>query len=243
MEPAVGRIFLDCSARRLTELAARLDDCLSRLDEEQIWMRGGDNQNAAGNLALHLAGNVRQWIVAGVGGAPDVRGRDAEFAAREGLPAGELRARLAAIVRQAAAVIAAVPAARLAERVQIQGYEVTVLEAIYHVVEHFAQHSGQIVFLTKALTGDDLGYYAHLTNAAHGRQTPWRTHSCVPRRDSSRRQNRPRQECRGGRQECLRYENSYNGRLRLRGCEWALSQSTPCQENAWRFSRPTSGRS
>jgi uncharacterized damage-inducible protein DinB len=172
VEPALDRIFLDCSARRLTQLASRIDDCLSRLGDERIWMRGGENQNAAGNLVLHLAGNLRQWIVAGVGGAPDARDRDAEFAAREGATAGELRERLAAIVREAAAAIAAVPAARLAGRVRIQGYEVTVLEAIYHVVEHFAQHTGQIIFLTKALTGDDLGYYAHLTKATHGRQTP-----------------------------------------------------------------------
>lgn len=172
MEPALDRIFLDCSARRLTQLASRLDDCLSRLSDEQIWIRGGDNQNAAGNLVLHLAGNLRQWIVAGVGGAPDVRDRDAEFSVREGATAGELRALLTAVVHESATTIAAVPAARLAERLHVQGYEVTVLEAIYHVVEHLAQHTGQIIFLTKALTGADLAYYAHLAKATHGRPTP-----------------------------------------------------------------------
>jgi uncharacterized damage-inducible protein DinB len=107
-----------------------------------------------------------------VGGAPDVRDRDAEFAAREGAPPAELRERLAAAVREATAVISSVPAPRLLERIRIQGYDVTVLEAIYHVVEHFAQHTGQIIFLTKALTGADLAYYAHLTKSAHGRPTP-----------------------------------------------------------------------
>ena len=162
METALDRIFLDCSVRRLDELAGRIDDCLSRLGDGHIWSRGGANENAVGNLVLHLAGNVRQWILAGVGGAPDLRDRDAEFAARAGAGADELRRLLGGTVREASAVIAAVPAARLAEPLTIQGYRVTVLEAIYHVVEHFAQHTGQIVFATKAATGADLGYYAHL---------------------------------------------------------------------------------
>ncbi len=172
MEHASDRLFLDCSVRRLNQLASRIDDCLGRLDDSQVWFRGSENQNAVGNLVLHLTGNVRQWIVSGVGGSPDVRERDAEFAARGGAGVEELRERLGSTVREAAAAIAGVPPARLAERLRIQGYDVTLLEAIYHVVEHFAQHTGQIVFATKAATGEDLGYYAHLSRAGHGRETP-----------------------------------------------------------------------
>jgi uncharacterized damage-inducible protein DinB len=106
---------------------------------------------------------VRQWIVAGVGQQPDVRDRDAEFDARGGFAPAELMARLRETVEQAAAVIGAVSAERLAARVVIQGYEVSVLEAIYHVVEHFSHHTGQILFATKALTGEDLGFYRHLS--------------------------------------------------------------------------------
>jgi uncharacterized damage-inducible protein DinB len=172
MEPALDRIFLECSARRLNQLASRIDDCLGRMGAEQIWFRGGENQNAIGNLVLHLAGNVRQWIVSGVGGTADVRDRDAEFAARGGTGTRELRDRLGGAVREASGVLAALAPGRLGERVRIQGYEVTVLEAIYHVVEHFAQHTGQIIFATKAARGEDLGYYAHLSRAAHGEKTP-----------------------------------------------------------------------
>ena len=172
VEPALESIFLDCSVRRLNQLAARIDDCVGRLSTEQLWFRGGQNQNAAGNLVLHLAGNLRQWIVSGVGGAPDARDRDAEFAARGGFGAQELRDRLGAAVSEAGAVIAVLPPARLAAHVRIQGYEVTVLEAIYHVVEHFAQHTGQIIFAAKAATGADLGYFAHLSQSAHGQKTP-----------------------------------------------------------------------
>ncbi len=175
MTPAIGRIFVDCSIRTLIQLGSRVQDCLERIGDDHVWARGGPNENAIGNIVLHLCGNVRQWIVAGVGGAPYVRQRDAEFAAREGAGARELAAQLDGAVRDATAVLEEISGSRLAERVQIQGYDTTVLEAIYHVVEHFAQHTGQIIFATKALTGDDLGYYAYLGKSAdrtHGEKTP-----------------------------------------------------------------------
>jgi uncharacterized damage-inducible protein DinB len=168
-----GRIFLDFSARKLELLGGRIESCLDRLNGEQIWARGGENENAVGNLALHLAGNVRQWIVSGVGGTPYVRERDAEFAARGGASAAELKERLRVVVVEAVAVIDGLRAERLTERVTIQKYEQSVLEAIYHVVEHFSMHTGQIQFATKMLTGADLEFYAHLrTAAAHGEKTP-----------------------------------------------------------------------
>jgi uncharacterized damage-inducible protein DinB len=167
------RLFLDCSTRRLEQSFSRIEACLGRLSEEQVWARGSENENAIGNLVLHLAGNVRQWIVSGVGGAPDTRDRDGEFSARGGSSIPELKERLRGIVGEAAAAIGAVTPERLAERVVIQKYELSVLEAIYHVVEHFSLHTGQIIFATKMLTGSDMGFYSHLrSSTAHGRKTP-----------------------------------------------------------------------
>jgi uncharacterized damage-inducible protein DinB len=172
MEQTLDRIFLDFSEKKLRQLAGRIEDCLSRLTIEQIWARGQENENAIGNLVLHLCGNVRQWIIAGLGGRPDIRARDREFAARGEIEPGELAERLKAIVEEAAGVIAEA-APRLTERVTIQKYDITILEAIAHVVEHFSQHTGQIIFATKMLTGQDLGYYKHLkTSIAHGEKTP-----------------------------------------------------------------------
>jgi uncharacterized damage-inducible protein DinB len=165
-------IFVQFSADKLTQLSTRIIDCLARLSPEQIWMRGGDHENAIGNLVLHLCGNVRQWIGSGVGGQADVRMRDAEFAARGGLEAAELRERLTAVVAGAAEIIRTLPAGRLTERIRVQGYDVSVLEAIYHVVEHFSGHTGQIIFATKLLTGDDLGFYRHISQPAHAERVP-----------------------------------------------------------------------
>ena len=141
------------------------------LTEEQIWARGGQNENAVGNLVLHLTGNIRQWIVAGVGGQPDIRQRDAEFAARAA-PRSDLAARFHNTVAEAAGILETLPPERLPERLAVQGYHVTVLEAIYSVVEHFSGHTGQIVYAAKMLTGEDLGYYRHLSNPAHAERTP-----------------------------------------------------------------------
>jgi uncharacterized damage-inducible protein DinB len=160
------RVFLDFSARKLEQLAGRIDDCLGRLDQEQVWRRGSEAENSVGNLVLHLCGNLRQWIGAGVAGLPDD-----EFAARGGIEPAELRERLAAAVHEAAGTIRGLGEERLLEPVEVQRYKLTVLEAVYHAVEHFAQHAGQILFATKQMTKRDLGYYRHLQPKAEHRET------------------------------------------------------------------------
>ena len=169
----LSRILTDYSARKLGLLTGRIDVCLGKLTEEQVWARGGENENAVGNLVLHLCGNVRQWIVSGIGGASDVRQRDTEFAARGGTSIEDLKERLRSTVEEASKVVESLTPNRLTERVTIQNYEASVAEAVIHVLEHFSMHTGQILFVTKMLTGEDLGFYAHLrTAAAHSHKTP-----------------------------------------------------------------------
>src|SRR6266446_4183354 len=96
--------FLTFSAEKLMQLMGRIDACVQKLTPEQIWMRADANQNAVGNLLLHLNGNVRQWILHGVGGQADVRDRDAEFAAQGGI-APELLARLRMTVEEGVALL------------------------------------------------------------------------------------------------------------------------------------------
>lgn len=174
MPPALDRQFIGHSINKLRQYDQRIATCVGGLTADQIWVRGGDNENAVGNLVLHLCGNVRQWIVSGVGGRADIRDRDAEFDARGGVASAELIRRLHATVEEATTVLEGVTADRLAERTTVQKYDVSVLEAVYHVVEHFAMHTGQIIFATKMLTGTDLEFYKHLrTTAAHNHKTPW----------------------------------------------------------------------
>jgi uncharacterized damage-inducible protein DinB len=148
--------FLDVSCRRLGQMTEYLVACVKKLTDEQIWQRHGAYENAVGNLVLHLCGNARQWIMHGVGGAPDVRVRDKEFSADGGMSGAELIALFEQTMDEAKRVIAGVPAELMTERVHPQGRDVSVLEAIYQVVGHVQQHVGQIILLTKQMLGTDL---------------------------------------------------------------------------------------
>jgi uncharacterized damage-inducible protein DinB len=159
---SVESLFLKSAVEKLEEYRGRIEVCLGKLDETQIWARGGENENAIGNLVLHLAGNVRQWIVCSLGGNPVDRDRDSEFDARGGFTTTQLSARLRGTVDAAVAVIERLTTEQLTRTYEIQIYKVSGVEAVCHVVEHFAHHAGQIIFVTKMLTRTDLGFYSHL---------------------------------------------------------------------------------
>ena len=129
------------------------------LSEDAIWWRANEGSNSIGNLMLHLAGNVRQWIVSGVGGATDVRQRSTEFRARGGKEKAALLAHLTAAVGDVDAVLARLSPDELLRERTIQGRSVTVFEAVYHVVEHFSTHTGQIILIAKVHAGDKVKFY------------------------------------------------------------------------------------
>src|SRR5438876_11140845 len=79
-----GAAFLAQSREYLTgHYLPKIGAAIGRLAEADLWWRPNEASNSIGNLMLHLAGNIRQWIVSGVGGAPDERDRAAEFARRD----------------------------------------------------------------------------------------------------------------------------------------------------------------
>jgi uncharacterized damage-inducible protein DinB len=168
----VEQAFIDWALRKLNQSHERVQSCAARLTDEQMWWRGGANENAMGNLILHLCGNMNQWIGTGVAGKPDTRDRDSEFDAQAGISRDELMKQLAETVAETVRLIGALPHDQLTEPLNpVQDYHVTKLEAIGHVVEHFGYHTGQIVFLTKALTHADLGFYGHLRGPGVHRET------------------------------------------------------------------------
>jgi len=136
----------------------RILECLKMLSDEDIWWRPHSTSNSAGNLALHLSGNVRQWIISGLGGEPDRRERDKEFAERGPMARRALEARLRGTVVEAGKVLEELDTHKLIHVYSIQGFRVTGLEAVAHVVEHFAYHTGQIIYITKLRLGEDLGF-------------------------------------------------------------------------------------
>jgi uncharacterized damage-inducible protein DinB len=137
----------------------KIERCFERLSDEQIWQRPNAEANSIGNLVLHLSGNLRQWIVCGVGEASDSRNRSEEFAERRMIPRDELLNRIRQTVSEADRALAQMELSVLLEQRLIQSCEVKVLDAIFHAVEHFSMHTGQIIMLTKMVTGSDLKFY------------------------------------------------------------------------------------
>ena len=133
--------------------------CLEVLSREDIWWRAHENTNSIGNLILHLCGNVRQWIVSGLGGEEDRRRRSAEFSRRLPLPKSQLLEELETTVQEATQVLETLSEQDLATTRRIQVYDVTGLQAVLDVVEHFAYHTGQIIYITRLRKNIDLKFY------------------------------------------------------------------------------------
>ncbi len=155
--PASGGIeqaFLADARRRLADCYQRIQHCLGQLDDAQLWWRPRPAMNSAANLVLHLSGNLRQWIVSGVGGAPDVRNRPQEFAERGPVPRDELTHRLDTAVREADDVLTRLTGADLLQPRHIQGFGETVLSAVANSLAHLAGHTQEIVHITRLQLGD-----------------------------------------------------------------------------------------
>lgn len=163
---SVSNAFVNRAIDFLTgEYLPKIERCLEQLTDEQIWGRSNEESNSIGNLVLHLCGNARQWIVCGLGSQPDNRTRDAEFARREPLPRGELLPLLRSTIADVETVLRQLDRTTLLETRTIQGSEVEILQAIFHVTEHFSMHTGQIIMMTKMLTQKDLRFYDFSTGA------------------------------------------------------------------------------
>src|SRR5262249_21831991 len=153
--------------RLLEDYFVKIALAIDALDDEQVWRRPNESSNSVGNLLLHLSGNVRQWVISGVGGAEDTRDRASEFATRGSAPKTELIDLVKATLDKANAVLAKIEGECAATNSDMplqrvcrpQAYEVTVLDAIFHVVEHFSYHTGQIIFAAKWLAEGRVSFY------------------------------------------------------------------------------------
>jgi len=142
------------AAHEMTSALNCIKHCLGQLSDEQIWWRSHPAMNSVGNLILHLCGNVRQWIAAGLGGGPDTRNRPVEFSERGPIPKDELLRGLKAVVAEAKSVLERQSARQLVEPRRIQGADITGLQAIFNSVPHFRGHTQEIIHITRLQLGD-----------------------------------------------------------------------------------------
>jgi uncharacterized damage-inducible protein DinB len=160
MSETVSKAFIaHASEFLLGDYLPKIERCLEKLTDEQIWWRANEESNSIGNLILHLCGNARQWIICGVGSQPDHRNRDSEFEQRDPIPRTELLTLLRSTLSEVQTTLHDVDPATILDHRKIQGNDVEILEAIFHVTEHFSMHAGQIFLLTKLLTATDLRFY------------------------------------------------------------------------------------
>jgi uncharacterized damage-inducible protein DinB len=157
---ALATAFLERSRHYLrTEYPTKLRAAVKALPSDALWWRANTASNSVGNLLLHLSGNVRQWLVGGVGQIQVERNRAGEFAARAGADAETLLVDLETVLVEADAILARLTPDDLGATRAIQGRDVTVFEAIYHVVEHFSLHLGQIILVAKLHAPGSVKFY------------------------------------------------------------------------------------
>lgn len=161
-----------------------IEKSLALLSEEQIWSRPRTDLNSVGNVCLHLAGNEYQHFVTAVGGRPLIRERSEEFAATKGLSREELTGKLREVRRESEEALTNLTEADLAREVFVpyrpedwrrmkqsdqtvapsEARDVrTVRTLLIRVPAHYGYHTGQIVLLSKLLSGDS----GHLSGQYH----------------------------------------------------------------------------
>jgi len=154
--------FIGQSITQLDEYTTKIERCLMDLNDREIWERPNESSNSVGNLVLHLCGNITQYIISSLGNIEDNRKREEEFKASGGHNKDELMHKLSDVVAQAKDIIIHLDTGELLMVRSVQGFELSGLGIVLHVVEHFSYHTGQIAFWTKLLRNKDLGFYAHL---------------------------------------------------------------------------------
>jgi uncharacterized damage-inducible protein DinB len=165
--PAAPAFLRQARFRLREDYLLKIARAVTGLSDEQIWWRPNEASNSIGNLLLHMAGNLRQWLIAGVGGQADVRDRAGEFAARDEVAKDSLLELLQTTIDEADLVLARLEIdstdahsdAPLQRICTPQGFEQTVLDAVFHAVEHCSYHTGQIVLLAKWQAAGSVRFY------------------------------------------------------------------------------------
>ncbi|HYK12037.1 MAG TPA: DUF1572 family protein [Gemmatimonadales bacterium] len=125
-------------------------------DERDMWKVVPGISNSGGNLALHLAGNVRYFIGAVLGSSGYIRDRNAEFA-RKDVPRAEVLTEIEAAFAAMQKGLGHVTEADLGRPFgqPIGGQQLTVGDALLHLVTHLTYHLGQIDYHRRIVTGQN----------------------------------------------------------------------------------------
>ncbi len=153
MEAEIAAAFVAESKNRATEARSRINHCLEQLRDDDIWWIPAEGCNCIGVIMQHLLGNLRQRIISGVGGEADIRDRPREFRVEEKTPKSTLQRRLNDLLDQVIETYSRLRASELLEESRIQGFDRSVLRAVYGTMAHLQHHEGQICYITRLKLG------------------------------------------------------------------------------------------
>jgi uncharacterized damage-inducible protein DinB len=124
-------------------------------DEADLWKVSGEITNSAGNLTLHLIGNLKHFIGAVLGGSGFVRDRDAEFSSK-GVLRDQLLADIDAIAIVVKATLEKMTAEDLAKTypIEVFGHSMTTEFFLIHLTTHLNYHLGQINYHRRLLSAE-----------------------------------------------------------------------------------------
>ncbi len=146
--------FNEAIMSELSDAIAKIRHCLQQLSDDQIWWRPNESMNSIANLILHLCGNVRQWVVAGLGNAPDLRNRPQEFSQRDRIPASQLMEMLDNIALEVRHTLHDLTADNLIQRRIVQSFDVSGVGALIESIAHFRGHTQEIIHMTRMQLGE-----------------------------------------------------------------------------------------
>lgn len=155
MENTIDKEFLNECKLRMESSFQRLYHCLGQLDEKKIWWQPNDKMNSIGILITHSCGSFRQWAITHINNEEDVRDRPEEFLNESKITKAELIQLAANLKSDFEKAINNLDSSRLTEQRRIQGYDVTLMSAIFRALTHLEGHIGQIVLLTRIQSGDN----------------------------------------------------------------------------------------
>jgi hypothetical protein len=155
MEPNLPTLISRFLRRDLRSVRLELE---AYPDEQQIWALPPGLPNSAGTLALHLAGNLRHYVGAHLGGTGYVRNRDEEFAARN-VPRSVLLEQLAEADRVIASTLPNLSEEQMAQPFPepIRDQHLLTSELLLQLAVHLAYHLGQVSYHRRVITGDVQG--------------------------------------------------------------------------------------
>ena len=126
-------------------------------NDEALWQTLPGVTNAAGNLALHIEGNLREYVGRQLGNVPYERKRDLEFSSK-GLSRAELSTRLAELRRTIPSVIEGLSAEQMEMEYPevVLGTPTSTQQFLIHLHGHLNWHLGQVDYLRRILLKDGL---------------------------------------------------------------------------------------